>query len=593
MPFVNGERKTVAGHDGSRSPYDPQKLTRFTTEHPDIQFVVVQWLDYLGTLRSRWLPIDAFDRLVKAGNRIGISKGNLGTLQNDKTTSVCDPVGQILVEPDLDSLRIMQTKGMIGPAASTCMARFVDNSMRPLSLCPRSQLQGFIEMLEQDYHINLLVGFEIEVTFCRRGALGPNGHFAPLDSNHAWGTLSDEQLAHAFPLMAAISLELRGMGIEIEQLHSESGAGQYEFVLPPLPPVQAVDTLVQARQCIQQIAAAQGLRATYHPQPFPGIGTAAHAHVSLNSGSLTAEELEKTEKSFWASVLAHLPALCAFTMPQAGSYGRVVDDSWTNGTWVAWGTQNREVPLRRVETYGVGNGSRWEVRCLDGLANMYLALGAVVGAGLHGVRNGYRHRAVRTTSPRWAGSHLDGALFLGPLPAVLSPLAAGQQSPPQPDDRKRKRTLPSAPLPDVAADEPAPKRHQRAVSPPRPDDPTTTTTVPSQPPPPPPPIPDDILALANTVKHLPITRMGRTLGHGFPSRNVLRTCAALEGETSRKTGCLMVGKRGGRLRAWRGDERLFSGEWWGYLCVEGWERGVVGEGKAVGGRKTWNSGSVG
>ncbi|TKA46827.1 hypothetical protein B0A54_03783 [Friedmanniomyces endolithicus] len=388
MPFVNGERKTVASHDVSRSPYDPQKLTRFTIEHPDIQFVVVQWLDYLGTLRSRWLPITAFDKLVKAGKRIAISKGNLGTLQNDQTTPVCDPVGQILVEPDLDSLRIMQTKGMIGPAASTCMARFVDNSMQPLSLCPRSQLQGFAETLERDFHINLLVGFEIEVTFCRRGALGPNGHFAPLDTNHAWGTLSDEQLAHAFPLMAAISLELKGMGIEIEQLHSESGAGQYEFVLPPLPPVQAVDTLVQARQCIQQIAAAQGLRATYHPQPFPGIGTAAHAHVSLNSDSLAAEELEKIETSFWASVLAHLPALCAFTMPQAGSYGRVVDDSWTNGTWVAWGTQNREVPLRRVETYGTGNGSRWEVRCLDGLANMYLALGAIVGAGLLGVRKG-------------------------------------------------------------------------------------------------------------------------------------------------------------------------------------------------------------
>ncbi|KAK1083775.1 hypothetical protein LTR33_003060 [Friedmanniomyces endolithicus] len=192
---------------------------------------------------------------------------------------------------------------------------------------------------------------------------------------------------------------------------------------------------------------------------------------------------------------------------------------------------------------------------------------------------GYRHRAVRTTSPRWAGSHLDDALFLAPLPAVPFPLAAAQAH------------LPSAPSPDVAADEPAPKRQQRAVSPPRPDD-TTTTTVPSQQPPPP-PIPDDILALVNTIKHLPITRMGRTLGHGFPSRNVLRTCAALEGETSRKTGCLVVGKRGGRLRAWRGDERLFSGEWWGYLCVEGWERGVVGEGKAVGGRKTWNSGSGG
>ncbi|KAK0305656.1 hypothetical protein LTR01_006803 [Friedmanniomyces endolithicus] len=204
---------------------------------------------------------------------------------------------------------------------------------------------------------------------------------------------------------------------------------------------------------------------------------------------------------------------------------------------------------------------------------------------------GYRHRAVRTTSPRWAGSHLDGALFLAPLAAVLSPLAAGQQFPPQPDDRKRKRNLPSVPSPDAAAaaEEPAAKRQQRAVSL-RPDDTTTTTTVRSQPPP---PIPDDILALADTIKHLPITRMGRTVGHAFPSRNVLRTCAALEGETSRKTGCLMVGKRGGRLRAWKGDPRLFSAEWWGYLCVEGWERGVVGGETGVGGRKTWNSGSTG
>ncbi|KAK3616893.1 hypothetical protein LTR56_025652 [Elasticomyces elasticus] len=389
MPAVNGNHARVLSDSSiRRAPYDPQQLTRFTTGNPDIQFVVVQWLDYLGMIRSRWVPIHAFDKLVNAGNRIGISLGNLGTLQNDKVTPACNPVGQILVEPDLDSLRIMQTKGMIGPAASSVMARFVDDAAQPLDLCPRNQLQGFVEKLDAVHHVSMLVGFEIEVTFCRRGAMGPNGFFTALDTNHAWGTLSDEQVAHAFPLMAAISLELKGMGIEIEQLHSESGAGQYEFVLPPLPPLQAMDTLIQARQCIQQIAAAQGLRATYHPTPFPGIGTAAHAHVSLNSDVLPAEELEKLEKSFWASVLAHLPALCAFTMPQVGSYGRVIDDGWTGGTWVAWGTQNREVPLRRVETYGEGQGSRWEIRCIDGLANMYLALGAIFGAGLSGVQNG-------------------------------------------------------------------------------------------------------------------------------------------------------------------------------------------------------------
>ena len=136
------------------------------------------------------------------------------------------------------------------------------------------------------------------------------------------------------------------------------------------------------------MAVQQGLRATCHPMPFPGIGTAAHAHISLNGSALSTMVLEKIEMSFMASVLEHLPGLCGFTMPQAVSYDRVVDDSWTGGTWVAWGTQNREVPLRRVGATKDGEGSRWEVRCLDGMANVYLALGAIVGAGLAGLRDG-------------------------------------------------------------------------------------------------------------------------------------------------------------------------------------------------------------
>jgi glutamine synthetase len=143
--------------------------------------------------------------------------------------------------------------------------------------------------------------------------------------------------------------------------------------------VPAIDTLLSARQTIAQIAHTYGLRATYHPQPLPGTGTAAHAHISLSCTPSTPEWLEVT---FFGSILNRLTALCAFTLPESVSYLRVVDDSWTGGTWVAWGTQNRETPLRRVET------GRWELRCLDGMANTYLALAAVLGAGLLGLRRG-------------------------------------------------------------------------------------------------------------------------------------------------------------------------------------------------------------
>ncbi|KAK4540874.1 hypothetical protein LTR36_008816 [Oleoguttula mirabilis] len=392
------------GNGAVASPYDGPAMDVFFTRHSDVQFIIVQWLDFLGTLRSRWLPINSFRGMIKAGSRIGMTKGNLGTLQNDHVSPVCDPVGQVMVEPDVTSLRLMhnQVAGAFeksSPRTATVMARLVDEDGKPLQLCPRAQLQKYVDALEHESQIHLLVGFEIEVIFLRRrprrtssdtsaNPQEPDDVFEPLDTNHAWGTLTDEQLINAYPLVTTIATALTNMGIELQTFHSESGAGQYEFVLPPLPPVQAVDVLVQARQCIQQVAAAHQLRATYHPMPFPGIGTAAHAHISLNSRTLETDELECLEQSFMARVLEHLPGLCALTMPEAVSYGRVIDDSWTGGTWVAWGTQNREVPLRRVGGVGGGKGSRWELRCLDGMANMYLALGAIVGAGLAGVRSG-------------------------------------------------------------------------------------------------------------------------------------------------------------------------------------------------------------
>ena len=365
---------------GFQAEYSP-----FMEAYPDTEYVFVQWVDYLGLMRTRCLPITQFRSLLKIGGRISISYGNLGTLQNDHTSPVCDPVGSIYVEPDksLKSLRPMQKLGPVTDAA-TVMARLVGEDGTPLDLCPRASLDRLVQEFHQQHRVHFLVGFEIEVTFCKRNPPGSDDAFDPLDTNHAWATFSDEQYTTAMPLIMEIATALQSIGIEVQQIHSEAGAGQYEFVLPPLPPVLAVDTLIQARQCITQVAATHDLRATCHPMPFPGIGTAAHAHISINpNSSLSAEpwkRVEKLETFFIASVLAHLPALCAFTMPQAASYGRVVDDSWTGGTWIAWGTQNREVPLRKSGKF------RWEVRCMDGCANMYLALAAIFSAGLSGVR---------------------------------------------------------------------------------------------------------------------------------------------------------------------------------------------------------------
>ncbi|KAF2827406.1 glutamine synthetase/guanido kinase [Ophiobolus disseminans] len=366
----------------SAQVYETQLFDDFTQHNPDIRFVYVQWLDYMATIRARIVPIKEFTRMIREGDRISISQGNTGTLQNDTLTPAVNTTGQIYIEPDLRSLRRTHSKDPLKAATVLCYWR--SESGAPLPSCPRTSLETLINTLQYTHATTLLVGFEIEVTFLTRNPSNPftstskstpDSVFSPLTTTHAWGTFSPEQFLQ-LPFLAEIVECLDEMGIEIQQFHAEAGKGQFEFILPPHAPMLAIDTLIQTRQVIAQIAAQHGFRATLHPKPFDaGAGTAAHAHVSLHPP-------DRDRAFFVGGVLQHLPALCAFCLPDESSYQRVVDDEWTGGRYVAWGTQNREVPLRRI------TDGRWEIRCLDGLANPYFALAAIIAAGLLGLQSG-------------------------------------------------------------------------------------------------------------------------------------------------------------------------------------------------------------
>ncbi|KAH6637610.1 hypothetical protein C7974DRAFT_389857 [Boeremia exigua] len=358
--------------------YDVALFDDFRRQNPSVNFVYVQWLDYMATMRVRVLPIKEFTRIIYEGQRIGIAQGNTGTLQNDALTPVVNTTGQIYVEPDLRSLCRAHDKDPL--KAATVMSYWRSEDGRPLPSCPRNNLDSLVRELQEKYNTTLQVGFEIEVTFLSHDKpINPfnseqkQSTYAPVTDVHAWSTLTPTQWLQT-TMLGEIATSLATMGIDLQQFHAESGPGQYEFILPPAPPLLAIDTLLQTRQVIAQIAALHGARATLHPKPFgaKGAGSAAHAHISLQPPA-------RDKDFFVGGVLKHLPALCAFTMPDAQSYGRVADDQWSGGSWVAWGTQNRECPLRRVEE------GRWEVRCLDGLANMYFVIAGVVAAGMLGL----------------------------------------------------------------------------------------------------------------------------------------------------------------------------------------------------------------
>lgn len=102
----------------------------------------------------------------------------------------------------------------------------------------------------------------------------------------------------------------------------------------------------------------------------------------------------------------------ALTLPLPASYQRVADGVFSGGTYVCWGTDNREVPIRLVNATSPSSRN-FEVKTLDGTANPYFALAAILGAGLAGIQDGASLTMKDCTGPSAAQRGEAGRRALG------------------------------------------------------------------------------------------------------------------------------------------------------------------------------------
>jgi glutamine synthetase len=334
----------------------------------------MQWIDYTATTRVRIFPVQEFIRIARKERRIGISLAVQWMLQDDTVTPEGSTTGQVYLVPHLSSLCL--NGGMAAPAApsATVMTFWESEEGTPLGGCPRTTLQNIVEKLHTKHNLDILCGFEIEVVFLKPLTSQHTGEFtgyAPATRNHSWSQMTADT-RKMVPLLEEINRTLASMGIHLQQFHAESAPGQFEFILPPAKPIAAIDTLITTRQVVTAVAERHGLRATLHPRPFAnGAGSAAHAHISITPPN--------REDVFLAGIIKHYTSIMAFTMSQDSSYERVRSGIWSGSEWVAWGFQNREAPVRKISP------GHWEFKSIDGLANPYLAVAALLGGGLIGL----------------------------------------------------------------------------------------------------------------------------------------------------------------------------------------------------------------
>jgi glutamine synthetase len=147
---------------------------------------------------------------------------------------------------------------------------------------------------------------------------------------------------------------------------------------------------------VKAIAAKQGLIASFMPKPIYGInGSGMHCHQSLfdkdgNNLFYQADDefnLSKIAYGYIAGQLKHARAMAAVVAPTINSYKRLVP-GYEAPVYVGWAQTNRSA-LIRIPRYMPGRDKavRAELRCPDPSANPYLAITAMLAAGLDGIDN--------------------------------------------------------------------------------------------------------------------------------------------------------------------------------------------------------------
>ncbi|MDN6128273.1 MAG: type I glutamate--ammonia ligase, partial [Tetragenococcus halophilus] len=189
-----------------------------------------------------------------------------------------------------------------------------------------------------------------------------------------------------------IVLELEKLGYEVEASHHEAAPGQHEIDFKYADAVDACDSIQTFKLVVKTIARKYNLHATFMPKPMEGIaGSGMHCNMSLFKGKENAFydesgelELSKTAYQFLAGLIKHARAYTAVCDPTVNSYKRLVP-GYEAPVHVAWSGHNRS-PLIRVPS-SRGLSTRLELRSVDPSANPYLALAALLEAGLDGVQN--------------------------------------------------------------------------------------------------------------------------------------------------------------------------------------------------------------
>jgi glutamine synthetase len=195
--------------------------------------------------------------------------------------------------------------------------------------------------------------------------------------------------------LTTVSRHMNTLGWSNYANDHEDANGQFEQNFTYADAMTTADRVIVFRYMIHSLAAEAGMLATFMPKPFSNLtGNGLHMHLSMwdDEGSeLFADPTDSRGLgmsgmgySFVGGLLEHSRALAAVACPTVNSYKRLASAAPDSGAawspvYATYGGNDRTHMLR------VPDPGRVENRCIDGSANPYLTISAIVAAGLDGI----------------------------------------------------------------------------------------------------------------------------------------------------------------------------------------------------------------
>jgi glutamine synthetase len=351
---------------------------RSQVENGTIDTVLLAFTDMQGRLQGKRLTAEFFldsvaDHGAEGCNYLLAVDVDMNTVSGYAMSSWDTGYGDFVMQPDMDTLRRVGWHD----GTALVLADLEWEDARPVLASPRQILRRQIARLAER-GLEAFAGTELEFMVFRNTYEDAwNKAYRGLEpANYYNVDYSMIGTARVEPLVRRIRNAMADAGMRVENAKGECNFGQHEINFLYGPVLQTADHHSIYKTGAKEIAHQDGCAITYMAKFDEREGNSCHIHLSIANA-----DGPLFDDAFLAGQLACMQELTLFYAPNVNSYKRFVEGSFAP-TAVAWGHDNRTCSLRVV---GHGKSKRLELRLAGGDVNPYLALSALIAAGLHGM----------------------------------------------------------------------------------------------------------------------------------------------------------------------------------------------------------------